>query len=275
MLPSQGGSNTVLGVFDIMPARSWLDLTTEEIRTRAMARAIAVLPVAAVEQHGPHLPLGTDTYIAQGYLDRVADRVPDALDVLFLPVQAIGKSDEHDAFPGTLTLTAATALAAWTEIGAGLIRAGCRKLVIVSSHGGNSALMDLVAGELRGRFGMVAVTTAWSRFGYPEGLFPEDEIRHGIHAGGIETALMLALRPDLVRGDQIAAFESRTVAMARDYTLLRAGRPAAFAWKTQDLHASGALGDARLGTAEKGRAALDHGAQAFVTLLGEIDRFEL
>jgi creatinine amidohydrolase len=119
------------------------------------------------------------------------------------------------------------------------------------------------------------VTTAWSRFGYPEGLFPEGEIRHGIHAGGIETALMLALRPDLVRADQIAAFESRTVAMERDYTLLRAGRPAAFAWKTQDLHASGALGDARLGTAEKGRAALDHGAQAFVRLLGEIDRFEL
>lgn len=195
--------------------------------------------------------------------------------MLLLPVQAVGKSDEHDAFPGTLTLTAATALAAWTEIGAGLSRAGCRKLVIVSSHGGNSALMDLVAGELRGRFGMVAVTTAWSRFGFPEGLFPEDEIRHGIHAGGIETALMLALRPDLVRHDRIAMFESRTVAMARDYTLLRAGRPSAFAWKTQDLHISGALGDARLGTAEKGRAALDHGSRAFVTLLGEVDRFDL
>lgn len=258
-----------------MPARSWLDLTTEEVRTRDMDRAIAVLPVAAVEQHGPHLPLGTDTYIAEGYLDQVAALVPDALDVWLLPVQAVGKSDEHDAFPGTLTLTAATALAAWTEIGAGLHRAGCRKLVIVSSHGGNSPLMDLVAGELRGRFGMLAVTTAWSRLGLPEGLFPDDEIRHGIHAGGIETALMLALRPDLVRTDAIADFEPRTVALERDFSLLRAGRPAAFAWKTQDLHASGALGDARLGTAEKGRAALEHGARAFVTLLGEIDRFRL
>ncbi len=258
-----------------MPARSWLDLTTEEVRTRDMGRAIAVLPVAAVEQHGPHLPLGTDTFIAQGYLDRVAALVPETLDVWLLPVQAVGKSDEHDAFPGTLTLTASTALAAWTEIGAGLHRAGCRKLVIVSSHGGNSPLMDLVAGDLRGRFGMLAVTTAWSRLGLPEGLFPEAEIRHGIHAGGIETALMLALRPDLVRKDAIADFESRTVAMERDFSLLRAGRPAAFAWKTQDLHSSGALGDARLGTAEKGRAALEHGARAFVTLLGEIGRFEL
>ena len=258
-----------------MPARSWLDLTTEEIRTRPLDRAVAVLPVAAVEQHGPHLPLGTDTYIAQGYLARVAALVPEALDVLLLPVQAVGKSDEHDAFPGTLTLTTATALAAWTEIGAGLHRAGCRKLVIVSSHGGNSALIDLVAGELRGRFDMVAVTTSWSRLGLPGGLFPEEEVRHGIHAGGIETALMLALRPDLVRTDKAENFAPRTLAMARDFTLLRAGRPAAFAWKTQDLHASGALGDARLGTAEKGHAALEHGARAFVRLLEEVDRFEL
>ncbi|MEE7458227.1 creatininase [Methylorubrum populi] len=258
-----------------MPARSWLDLTTEEIRARDMSRTIAVLPVAAVEQHGPHLPLGTDTYIAAGYLERVARLVPEGLDVLVLPVQAMGKSDEHDAFPGTLTLSAGTALAAWTEIGAGLHRAGCRKLVIVSSHGGNSALIDLVAGALRDRFGMVAVTTSWSRLGLPEGLFPADEIRHGIHAGGIETALMLALRPDLVRREQVADFEPRTLAMERDFTLLRAGRPAAFAWKTQDLHPSGALGDARLGTAEAGETALAHGAGVFVTLLGEVDRFEL
>ncbi|MFD6321221.1 creatininase family protein [Methylorubrum populi] len=258
-----------------MPARSWLDLTTEEIRTRDMSRAIAVLPVAAVEQHGPHLPLGTDTLIAEGYLERVARLVPDGLDVLLLPVQAVGKSDEHDSFPGTLTLTAATALAAWTEIGASLHRAGCTRLVIVSSHGGNSALIDLVAGELRGRFGMVAVTTSWSRLGLPEGLFPAEEIRHGIHAGGIETALMLALRPDLVRREHVAAFVPRTVAMARDFTLLRAGRPAAFAWKTEDLHPSGALGNARLGTAEAGNAALDHGARTFVRLLEEVDRFTL
>ncbi|KAB7785632.1 creatininase family protein [Methylorubrum populi] len=258
-----------------MPARSWLDLTTEEIRTRDMSRAIAVLPVAAVEQHGPHLPLGTDTLIAEGYLERVARLVPDGLDVLLLPVQAVGKSDEHDSFPGTLTLTAATALAAWTEIGASLHRAGCTRLVIASSHGGNSALIDLVAGELRGRFGMVAVTTSWSRLGLPEGLFPAEEIRHGIHAGGIETALMLALRPDLVRREHVAAFVPRTMAMARDFTLLRAGRPAAFAWKTEDLHPSGALGDARLGTAEAGEAALDHGARTFVRLLEEVDRFTL
>lgn len=258
-----------------MPVRPWSDLTTQEVRHRDMGRAVAVLPVAAIEQHGPHLPLATDHVIAQGYLERLAALDSTDLDVLVLPVQSIGKSDEHDAFPGTLTLDTETALRAWTEIGACVHRAGCRKLVIVTAHGGNSGLIDLVAGTLRGRHGMVAVTTAWSRFGYPDGLFPEAEIRHGIHAGGIETALMLALRPEAVRRERVAAFEPRSVAMERDFTHLRVGRPAAFAWKAGDLNASGAIGDARLGTAEAGRAALDHGARAFLALLRDVDRFEI
>jgi creatinine amidohydrolase len=132
-----------------MPARPWQDLTSAEMRARPMERAVAVLPVAAVEQHGPHLPLGTDAIIAEGYLARAAALVPDDLDVLLLPVQAVGKSDEHLSFPGTLTLTGETALRAWVEIGTAVHRAGCRKLVLVTSHGGNSALIDLVALELR------------------------------------------------------------------------------------------------------------------------------
>ncbi|SFV09361.1 creatinine amidohydrolase [Methylobacterium sp. 174MFSha1.1] len=258
-----------------MPARPWGDLTTEECRDGALAATVAVLPVAAVEQHGPHLPLSTDVVIAEGYLARVADLVPDDLDVRVLPVQSVGLSPEHGDFPGTLTLSPETALKAWTEIGDGVVRAGCTRLVIVSSHGGNSALMDLVALSLRGRHGMVAVTTAWSRFGTPPGLFPDEEVRHGIHGGGIETALMLALRPDLVRRAAIRDFVPASRAMERTYAQLRAGRPAAFAWHAQDLNPEGAVGDARLGTAEAGRALLDHGARAFVELLRDVARFRL
>jgi creatinine amidohydrolase len=249
----------------------WLSLTTEEFS----ADRIAVLPVAAVEQHGPHLPVGVDTLIAQAYLARVRALLPRDSAALFLPVQAVGASDEHRAYRGTLTLSPQTALAAFVEIGESVRRAGIRKLVIVNSHGGNAALIDLAARQLRVRHEMLAVHCSWGRFGYPAGLFTEAEETHGIHGGDIETSIMLAAYPDLVRRDRLADFKPATVAMERDFTWLRADVPVGFGWMTQDLHASGAVGNARLATAAKGEAALDHGARALVALLDDVRRFDL
>jgi creatinine amidohydrolase len=260
-----------------MPRRQWMEMTWQEIAAagEATARWIAVLPLAAVEQHGPHLPLGVDTFIAEVYAARVADILPDDLAVTFLPVQRIGVSVEHIAYPGTLTLSAATAIAAWTEICESLARAGLRKIVLVTSHGGNVAAMELVARDLRSRLGMLAVTTAWHRLGYPEGTFSDEERRHGIHGGVIETSLMLAAKPHTVHMDKAPDAAPTTLQMAREFKWLGANRPAGFAWMTQDLHASGALGDATAASAAKGEEALAHGAAAFVALLGDIDRFDL
>lgn len=235
---------------------------------------IAILPVAAVEQHGPHLPLGTDLFIMEGYLERVISRLDDHFPALFLPIQSIGLSDEHLSFPGTLSLKPETAIRAWSDIGEGLHRAGCRRLVIISSHGGNSPVMDIVARQLRVRFGMLAVTTSWQRFGYPKGLFEADEMTHGIHGGDIETSLMLAFRPDLVRAEACADFPSRSIAMSQQYRYLNAGRPAGFGWLSEDLHPSGAIGNASLATRDKGEQAAAHGAQAFITLLNEVREFQ-
>lgn len=249
----------------------WFSLTTQEF---ARAR-IAVLPVAAVEQHGPHLPVGVDSYIAQAYLTRVRALLSDDAGFVFLPVQAVGASDEHRAFRGTLTLSPQTALRTFIEIGDSVHRAGIAKLVIINSHGGNIALIELAARQLRVRHNMLAVHTSWSRFGYPEGLFSDAEQAHGIHAGDIETSIMLAAYPDLVRRDKIANFIPSTSAMEREYKYLRADFPAGFGWMTQDLNATGAVGDASLATAEKGEAALNHGARAFVDLLRDVERFGL
>jgi creatinine amidohydrolase len=249
----------------------WLSLTTQEF---SRAR-IAVLPVAAVEQHGPHLPVGTDTYIAEAYLARVRVLLPQDSPVAFLPVQQVGASDEHCAFAGTLTLSPETALRTFIEIGESVHRAGIRKLVIINSHGGNIALIDLAARQLRVKHNMLAVHTSWGRFGYPDGLFTDAEHTHGIHGGDIETSIMLAAYPDLVVARNIANFIPSTYAMEREYKYLRADFPVGFGWMTQDLHASGAVGDASLASPEKGEAALGHGARAFVELLGDVERFEL
>jgi creatinine amidohydrolase len=259
----------------MLPRRHWMEMTWPDLADADTRHWIAVLPVAAVEQHGPHLPLGVDSYIAEAYLARVHELLPDDLPVTFLPVQKLGQSDEHKAFPGTLSLSAATTIGTYADIGESLRRTGLRKLVIVTSHGGNVAAMEIVARDLRLRHKMLVVTAAWHRFGYPPGTFERAEQRHGVHAGDVETSLMLAGRGDTVRMENAENFVPATVAMAEDFKWLSAFRPIGFGWMTQDLHPSGALGDATLATAAKGEAALRQGAQGFVELLHDVDRFDL
>jgi creatinine amidohydrolase len=259
----------------MLPKRNWAEMTWPDFAGGDTHRWIAVLPLAATEQHGPHLSLGTDRCIAEAYLDRVRALIPSGLPVTVLPVQAIGQSDEHVAYPGTLTLSATTVIRIWTEIAESVHRAGLRKLVLVTSHGGNVEAMGIVARDLRARLGMLVVTAAWHRFGYPDGLFDAEERRHGIHAGDIETSLMLAGAPEGVRMSDARAGEPATVAMLDEFRHLNAYRPAGFGWASQDLDPSGAIGDPRLATAEMGEAALEHGARAFVDLLHDVDRFDL
>jgi creatinine amidohydrolase len=257
-----------------VPPRDWTDIHWPDIAGAGPARWIAVLPLAATEQHGPHLPVGTDVMIAQAYLDRVRELLPDTVPATFLPLQPVGISTEHVGYPGTLTLPTDIALKTWMALGTSVARAGIKKLVMVTSHGGNSAAMTLVAQDLRAQHGLLAVTAGWSRFGAPEGLFSAEELRHGIHGGAVETSIMLARYPQHVRNDKIADFRPASIAMEKDYRWLAAHRPAPFAWQAQDLHSSGAAGDATIASAEKGQRLLDHGARAFCELLADVDKFD-
>lgn len=253
----------------------WGDYPTTEYAGIDPEATIAVLPIAAIEQHGPHLPVSTDTTIMQGMLETVIERLPATLDMRILPVQAVGKSNEHLASPGTLTLPATTLIEAWTELGASVARAGVRKIVVVTSHGGNEEVMGIVTRELRVRFGMLAVKTSWMRFGKPDGLYSDVENRYGIHGGDAETSLMLHFRPDLVDMRKAEDFVSAVTRAEKEFDLLRHTGTHAFAWMAGDLHSAGVVGEAAKATAEKGRATAEHQADGFIRLLQDVRKATL
>ncbi|MBC9882579.1 creatininase family protein [Bradyrhizobium sp. INPA01-394B] len=257
------------------PSRDWSEIRWADAAPADVSRWIAVLPLAATEQHGPHLPVETDVLIAEAYLARAKEVLPAPLPVTFLPVEPVGISTEHIDYPGTQTLPTETALKRWTGIGEDIARRGVRKLVIITSHGGNSAAMMLVAQDLRAHQKLFVVTTSWSRLSGADKLFPPDEVRHGIHGGAVETSIMLARYPEQVRKDAIADFPASSIAMEKQYRWLSTQRPAPFAWQAQDLNASGAVGNATLAVAAKGEQLIDQGARAFCELLIEVDNFDV
>jgi creatinine amidohydrolase len=257
-----------------LPRRRWVEMTTAEF-SALPADTVAVLPVGAIEQHGPHLPVYVDACLNEGVVARAMALLPPELPVTFLPMQAVGKSNEHLAFPGTLSLSAETLIRLWTEIGESVHRARVRKLVLFNSHGGQPQIMDIVARDLRVRLEMFVVCASSYSFGTPAGLFSEDELKHGIHGGGVETSMMLALRPDLVQMDKAADFAPLSIAMEKEYRYLTPEGRIGFAWQTQDLHPSGACGNAGDADAERGAKCVEHAAQGLVALLAEVHRYPL
>ncbi|MGI9135295.1 MAG: creatininase family protein [Rhodoferax sp.] len=265
------------------PSRFWADWSTLEFSQCAargqLADCIAVLPLAATEQHGPHLPLCVDTALVDGVVQASLAHLPQSLLALFLPTQAVGFSPEHAAFAGTLTLKAETVLRVWTEIGESVAASGVKKLVLLNAHGGQSGLLDVVARDLRARLGLLVYSVNW--FGLPllgaQGedvnlLFSAEEHRFGIHAGDIETSMMLALAPQQVDMAQAQHFASTAAQRAARFAVLGNGRSAKLAWQMQDYNPAGAVGNAAAASADKGRAVLDAAGRALAALLTEIDQ---
>jgi creatinine amidohydrolase len=254
-----------------------IDRFWREMPTTAFGDAakdwIVVLPLAAIEQHGPHLPVGVDAIIAEGMISAAIAALPDELPVTFLPVQQVAKSNEHLAFPGTLTLDWRGAIEQWLDIGRSVVRAGPRTLVIVTSHGGNVAPMEIAARELRVTDGMRVITTSWGRLGNWQEIYPyeSNDAATDIHAGLSETSLMLALRPDLVNMSKAQNFSSDQTRMQSEHRSLGwHGAKANIAWMSGDLNNAGAVGDASCATAELGQRDLVETAEGFVHLMHEI-----
>jgi creatinine amidohydrolase len=268
------------------PSRYWADLTTADFAGRqadgTLARTIAVLPVAATEQHGPHLPLSVDTALVDGVVTAALPHLAPELAVLFLPTQAVGLSPEHAAFPGTLTLRAETVLRLWTDIGESVAASGVKKLLLLNSHGGQVSVMDMVARDLRARLGLLVYSVSW--FNLPlldaqgrdvNALFGTDEHRFGIHAGDIETSMMLALDPVHVDMAKAQNFSSSAQDRSQAYDILGNGKSAKLGWQMQDYNPAGAVGNAACASAEKGQAVLAAAGRALARLLAELERLPL
>lgn len=251
--------------------RYWADYTRSEFAAVDRSNLIAVLPVSAIEQHGPHLPFSVDTTIVEGIVERVIARLPGDLPVVFLPTQRIGKSNEHARYPGTLTLSLETLVRLWMEIGDCVAAAGVRKMVILNSHGGQGMVGDIVARDLRVKHDMLVVATNTYSFGTPAGMFSASETQHGIHAGDKETSLMLALRPDLVDMSRAANFRSTAETLVAQTRHLSINARAKLGWQIQDLNPAGACGDASAATSDKGEQVVDHVAGHFIDMLRDID----
>ncbi len=254
-----------------MAFQFWRELTTNDFVKKDKERTVLVLPVGSIEQHGPHLPVCVDAFLVEGVLARVGELAPAELSVLVLPTLPVGKANEHGLFDGTLSLSAETLLRVWTEVAESALRAGFRKLLILNGHGGQSAIAQIVARDLRVAHGaLVSALEWWSLRGAPMP-FPDDEQKHGIHAGAEETSLMMLLQPDLVRKDEIDNFVPTTLSRKEEFPLLYGQRR--FGWQAQDIHPSGAMGDASLASAAMGQKILDDCAQGLVALLLEMARF--
>lgn len=249
----------------------WTDFTAADFDAINPDKTIAIMPIAAVEQHGPHLPVGTDTIINQSMMELLAERAPASLDIRILPVQAIGKSNEHIWARGTITHTATNLIDAWTQIGLEVARAGIKKIIFVNSHGGNEEVMGIVARELRVRAGMLAVKSGW-RFTPPD-VLTDLERRHGIHGGDAETSLILHFKPHLV---DMAKAQNFVSIAARDEQQFKYLRPTGafghvYAWIASDINPAGAVGDATLATADKGRTIAEANVAGMLEVLAEVE----
>ena len=266
-------ANTSTHTAHALASHRWAELNTCDFASLDPERTVAVLPLGATEQHGPHLPLSVDTVLVDGVVHAALGHLTATDPVLVLPTQSVGLSTEHTAFAGTLHVSPQTLMQVWCDIGASVARAGVKKLLMFNAHGGNVGLLDVVARELRAQHGLIVYTSSWYNLPIDAnvmGQFSADEHRFGIHAGDIETSMMLALSPNRVNMAEAQNFASTSQDRAKHYAVLGDGKSAKLGWHMQDYNLQGAAGNAAAATAAKGEALVRSAGEQLALLLKEL-----
>lgn len=246
--------------------------TWTEIHALDKEEGVVILPVGAMEQHGPHLPVKTDALIITTVLDAALDRLADDVAAWALPPLNFSKSNEHVGFPGTISLSNQTLNAVLHDIADGVAAAGFRRLAFANGHGGNVALLEAAARDIRARTGLLCFSLQPALLVDPPFPVADEERRLGFHAGELETSMILAIDGDLVR---MARAVRHYPAFPDSNTPLFFFGPASTAWLSRDWSETGVFGDATAGTVEKGHALIDSAANRLAALITVISRFEL
>jgi creatinine amidohydrolase len=256
-----------------LTSHRWAELNTRDFSALDPARTVAVLPLGATEQHGPHLPLSVDSVLVEGVVNAALSHLTLLDPVLVLPTQTVGLSTEHTAFAGTLHVSPQTLIQVWCDIGASVARAGVKKLLMFNAHGGNVGLMDVVARELRAQHGLIVYSSSWYNLPLDASVmaqFSAQEHRFGVHAGDLETSMMLALSPSRVNMQAAQNFHSSSQERAKHFAVLGDGKSAKLGWHMQDYNPQGAAGNAAAATALKGEALVHSAGEQLARLLKEL-----
>jgi len=237
------------------PGRLIGELTSPEISRVLSENSILCLPIGSIEQHGPHLPLNTDVVLAEGFTRLIVSRWGETLDLWQLPTMSIGLAREHEWAPGTLSLSIQGMTVLMRDLGREIARAlPARNLAIVNGHGGNSGILAALVQDLRADFGLnvcvlhpAALAEVKAKSAIPD-----------IHGGKIETSMMLAMAPQLVRREFIAQLNNLFDNDAVRQSILPVG--VMWPWTTDDrrLADTGVIGDARAASAEFGQQMIDY-----------------
>jgi len=255
----------------IPDARNFAYLTWKQVDALPRERTLLVLPTAAIEQHGHHLPLATDTLINNLLLGKALAQLPADLPIYALPPVCYGKSNEHIGFPGTLSVSAQTFLAVVRDLGASIAAGGFKKLALYNTHGGNTSLVDVLARDLRAEFGLRTFSLFGSGGASHEGVNAQERT-YGFHAGEIETAYLLHATPELVHPGE---YTTNYIARVDQPELLKPeGSSANFAWLTKDIAPSGVMGDPTGATAENGGRWSNAAATRIAEILVAMYNFE-
>ena len=255
----------------IPASRNFAYLNWKQVEALAKDRTLLVLPTAAIEQHGHHLPLATDTLINNLLLGRALEKLPADAPVYALPPLCYGKSNEHIGFPGTLSVSASTFMAVLHDLGASISNAGFKKLVLYNTHGGNSSLIDVMARDLRAEFNLRVFCLFGSAGATFTGLGKQEKT-YGFHAGEIETSLLLAATPQLV--DTTAYTANYIADIDHPELLLPENAVATFAWLTRDIAPSGVMGDPTPSNAEKGELWIGEATTKIAAALEAMLKYE-